>query len=390
LTAAAVGGTTRDAMVEIRQTPMGGDIRDFLDVVNTIYRDDPRFIRPLNMDLGDRLSPKKNPFFEHGEGTIFTAYKNGKCVGRVTAQIDREHIDRYKDGAGFFGFLDTTDDEEVAKELLSRAEGWLRQRGMKKIRGPLSLNINEELGCLIDGFDAPPVLMYPHHRPYQGGLIEKSGYTKVKDFFSWRYEVGEVNARVKKARDEILAMPEVVSRPISRKDLERDVKLTLEVFNDAWNENWGFVPMTKKEADKMASDLKLFLVPEITRIVTIDGEAAAVALALPNVNELIGDLHGSLFPTGIAKLLYRLKIEGAKSGRLLILGIKKKFRLQRKYAGLSLYLYAEMNDGGRRVGMTWGELGWTLEDNAAVNTGIRMMGAKKVKTYRVYEKDLSA
>jgi hypothetical protein len=390
LTAARFGGTTLRVMVEIRQTPMGGDIKDFLDVVDTIYKNDPSYVRPLNMDVGDRLNPKKNPFFEHADGTIFTAYKDGRCVGRVTAQIDREHIDRYKDDLGAFGFLDTVDDEEVARELLSRAEGWLKQRGMKKVRGPLSLNMNEEIGCQVEGFESPPVLMYPHHRPYQGGLIEKAGYAKVKDVYSWRYEVGDVNARVKKAQSEILAMPEVVSRPFSKKDMDRDVKIALEVFNDAWNENWGYVPSTKKEADKMAADLKMFLIPEITRIVLIDGEPAAVALAMPNLNELIPDLRGKLFPLGLVKLLYRLKVEGAKSGRLILLGIKKKYRMQRKYAGLSLFLYAEMNDGGRRCGMTWGELGWTLEDNAAVNTGIRMMGAKKVKTYRVYEKDLSS
>jgi hypothetical protein len=380
-------------MVDIRQTAMGGDLKDFLGVVDRIYKDDPRYIRPLDMDLRDRLDPKKNPFFEHAEGTVFTAYESGarrKCVGRITAQIDKEHLDRHKDQTGFFGFLDTIDDPEVARELLARAESWLRQRGMKKVRGPYSLSINEESGCLVDGFDDPPVLMNPHHRSYQGGLIEQAGYIKEKDLYGWRYEVGDLNARVRKARDDIRAMPEVVSRPLSKKDLERDVKITLDIFNDAWAENWGFVPMTKKEADKMSADLKLFLVPEITRIVTIDGEPAAVALAMPNINELIPDLHGSLFPLGIAKLLYRLKVEGAKSGRLLILGIKKKFRLQRKYAGLSLFLYAEMNDGGRKCGMTWGELGWTLEDNAAVNTGIRMMGAKKYKTYRVYTKDLAS
>lgn len=377
-------------MVDIRQTPMGGDLKDFLGVVDRIYANDPKYIRPLDLDLKDRLDPKKNPFFEHAEGTIFTAYENGKCVGRVTAQIDREHLDRHKDDTGFFGFLDTVDKPEVARELLTRAEAWLRQRGMKRVVGPFSLSINEETGCLVEGFDDPPVLLNPHHRPYQGGLIEQAGYTKEKDFFGWRYEVGDLNARVRKARDDIRAMPEVESRPLSKKDIERDVKITLDIFNDAWNENWGFVPMTRKEGAKMAADLKLFLMPEITRIVTIDGEPAAVALAMPNVNELIPDLHGKLFPFGIAKLLYRLKVEGAKSGRLLILGIKKKFRLNRKYAGLSLFLYAEMNDGGRRCGMSWGELGWTLEDNAAVNTGIRMMGAKKYKTYRVYAKSLAS
>lgn len=376
-------------MPEIRQTSIGGDLRDFLNCVDVIYGDDPRYVRPLDMDLKDRLSPKKNPFFEHADGVVFTAHEGRRCVGRVTAQIDREHLARHADGAGFFGFLDTVDDPGVAAALLAKAEGWLKDRGMKTVRGPFSLGINEEVGCLVDGFDSPPVLLNPHHRPYQGGLIEKAGYAKAKDLFGWRYEIGEPNARVKKAQEDVRAMPEVKARPFSKQDMERDVKMSLEIFNDAWSDNWGFVPSTKREADKMAADFKLFLVPEITSLVTIDGEPAAVAIALPNVNEIIGDLRGKLFPLGFAKLLYRLKVEGAKSGRLLILGIKRKYRLQRKYAGLSLFLYAEMNDGGRRAGMTWGELGWTLEDNAAVNAGIRMMGAKKYKTYRVYEKSLA-
>ncbi len=376
-------------MLEIRQTPMGGELRDFLDVVDVIYRDDPRYIRPLDMDLKDRLNPKKNPFFEHADGVVFTAYRDRKCVGRVTAQIDREHLARHKDDAGFFGFLDTIDDSAVAKELLGRAESWLRDKGMKTARGPMSLSINEEIGCLVDGFDSPPVLLNPHHRPYQGGLIEQAGYAKAKDVFGWRYEVGQPNARVKKAQDEIRAMPEVRVRQLSKKDIDRDVALTLDIFNEAWSDNWGYVRATQAEADKMAADMKMFLVPEITVLVLIDDEPAAVAIGLPNINELISDMRGKLFPFGLPKLLYRLKVEGAKSGRLLLLGIKKKFRLQRKYAGLSLFLYAEMNDGAKRAGMTWGELGWTLEDNAAVNAGIRMMGAKKYKTYRIYEKALS-
>lgn len=376
-------------MVEIRQTPMGGDLKDFLNVVDTIYRDDPRYIRPLDMDLSDRLNPKKNPFFEHADGVIFTAHRSGKCVGRVTAQIDREHLARHKDDVGFFGFLDTIEDEEVAKALLEKAEAWLKDRGMKTVRGPMSLSINEEIGCLVDGFETPPVLMNPHHRPYQGGLIEKAGYQKAKDVWGWRYEVGEPNARVKKAQEDIRAMPEVKIRKLSKANIDADVATTLDIFNEAWHDNWGFVPATPKEADKMASDFKLFLVPDITVIVEIDGKPAAVAIALPNVNELISDMKGKLWPFGLPKLLYRLKVEGAKSGRLILLGIKKEFRQNRKYAALSLMLYAEMNDGGKKAGMTWGELGWTLEDNSAVNAGIRMMGAKKYKTYRVYEKSLS-
>ena len=161
-------------MVEIRQCPMGGELRDFLNVVDVIYRDDPQYIRPLDMDLKDRLNPKKNPFFEHADGAVFTAHKGGRCVGRVTAQIDREHLARHKDDVGFFGFLDTVDDADVAKELLVGAERWLKERGMKTVRGPISLSINEEIGCLVDGIDDPPVLLNPHHRPYQGGLIERA------------------------------------------------------------------------------------------------------------------------------------------------------------------------------------------------------------------------
>jgi hypothetical protein len=377
-------------MVEIRQIPMGGRIDDFLNVVDYLYKSDPRYVRSLDLDLKDRLNPKKNPFFEHGEGVIFCAYRNGFCVGRVTASIDRLHLEKYGDGAGFFGFLDTIDDEEVARELLAKAEGWLRGKGMKVSRGPLSLNINEETGCLVDGFDTPPYMMMPHHLPYQGGLIEKAGYAKLKDFYAWHYTVGDLNKRTQRAHDEIAALPEISHRKASMKNLEKDVELVVDLFNDAWSDNWGFVPFTKAEVAKMAADFKLLLMPDITCIVSIDGEPAAFALAVPNLNELIRDCGGKVFPLGLPKILWRLKVEGPRSARLILLGIRKKWRNVRKYAGLSAFMYAEMNEGGKRLGIKEGELGWTLEDNGRVNAGILMMGAKRYKTYRVYEKALSS
>jgi hypothetical protein len=376
-------------MVDIRQIPMGGPIDDFLNVVDYIYKSDPAYVRPLDMELKDRLNPKKNPFFEHGEGAIFCAYRNGWVVGRCTASIDREHLDRYGDGVGFFGFLDTVDDEEVARALLARAESWLRGKGMKHARGPLSLNINEETGCLVDGFDTPPYIMMPHHRPYQSTLIEKAGYTKAKDFYAWRYSVGDLNTRVKRAHAEIKALPEISFRRASMKTLSADVELLVDVFNDAWSDNWGFVPFTRNEVKKMAADFKLLLMPEITCICSIDGEPAAVALAIPNLNELVRDFDGKLFPLGLPKLLWRLKVRGPRSARLLLLGIRKKFRNSRKYAPLSAFMYAEMNDGAKSLGIKEGELGWTLEDNGRVNAGITMMGAKPYKTYRVFEKPLT-
>jgi hypothetical protein len=376
-------------MVEIRQLPMGGTIDDFLNVVDYIYRDDPSYVRPLDYELRERLHPRKNPFFEHAEGAIFCAYRNGWCVGRVSAQVDRAHLALHKDATGFFGFLDTVDDEDVARGLLLRAESWLRGKGMKIARGPLSLNMNEEVGCQVEGFGESSYILSPQHRPYQGALIERAGYHKVKDLYAWNYAVGEPNARVRRACDEVAALPEVTHRTVSMKTLRQDVELFTDVYNDAWGDNWGYVPASKREVQKMASDLRLLLVPEITCIVSIEGEPAAVALALPNVNELAGDLRGKLFPTGLPKLVWRLRVKGTRTARLIALGIRKKWRQVRKYAGISAFMYARMNDGGRRLGMRGGELGWTLEDNGRVNAGIQLMGGKVYKRYRIYEKPLT-
>lgn len=374
--------------LDVAQMPMGGPLHDFLDVVDTIYEGDPVYVRPLDLLLKDQLSPRKNAFFEHGEGAMFCAYRGGRCVGRATAQIDRLHLERHADGAGFFGFFDTIDDEEVARGLLDRVERWLTSKGMKTARGPFSLNINEELGCLVEGFDTPPYIAMPHHRPYQGGLIEKAGYRKAKDFYAWKYKVGEPNVRVKKAYEDIKAQPEITSRTLSLKNLDRDIALFVDIFNDCWSENWGFIPFTATEARKMATDYKLLIMPEITCIVSIDGEPAAVAIAVPNLNELVRDMHGKLFPLGLPTLLWRLKVSGPKSARLIFLGIRKKWRPVRKYAALSAFMYAQMNEGGKKLGIREGELGWTLEDNGRVNAGIQLMGAKLYKKYRVYEKAL--
>ena len=373
--------------LEIRETPIGGKLNDFLNVVDYVYRGDPKYVRPLDMEMKDRLS-LKNPFFEHADGVIFTAHRNGWCVGRVTAQVDREHLARYKDDTGSFGFLDTIDDAEVTKALLDAASNWLRARGMKHIRGPLSLSLNDEMGCLVDGFDTPPMIMMPHHRQYQGGLIEQAGFSKLKDAYAWSYQVGDVPARVKKATDAIEAMPEVKSRHVDMKNLDADLRIIMDVYNDAWNDNWGFVKSTERELSKMAADLKLIAFPELSYITEIDGEPAAVALALPNLNELIADMKGKLGPLGLPKLVWRLKVVGPHSARLIILGIRKKFRNHRKYAALSAYLYSKMNAAGKRLGIKSGELSWTLEDNAPVNTGIKLMGGKIYKTYRLYEKAL--
>ena len=361
---------------------------DFLDVVDRIYNDDPHYVRPLDMDLKDRLDPKKNPFFEHAEGTVFTAYEDGKCVGRITAQIDREHLARHKDDAGFFGFLDTIDDPEVARALLARAEAWLTAaRHEDGCAGRSRSRINEEIGCLVEGFDDPPVLMNPHHRPYQGGLIEQAGYTKEKDFFAGTTRSAISTRASSKAHDEIRAMPEVDVAPAleeghrarrrrSRRHLQRRLERQLGLrpaHAEGGRQDGGGLEAHPHPRDHAHRHHR-------RRARGGRARAAQRQRAHPRSPRQALPARASRSCSSASRC------EGAKSGRLLILGIRKKFRRQRKYAGLSLFLYVEMNDGGRTLGMTWGELGWTLEDNAAVNAGIRMMGAKKYKTYRVYTK----
>jgi hypothetical protein len=374
--------------VEIQKTPVGaGSLDHFLNVVDYIYRDTPNYVRPLNLDLKQRVS-LKNPFFDHAEGVIFTAHRNGRCLGRASAQIDREHLKLHDDGAGFFGFFDTIDDREVAKTLLDAAGAWLKERGMKRMRGPFSFGINEEIGCLVEGFDTPPMVLMPHHQPYQGGLIEGAGLARCKDLYAWRYTVGDVPKRAQKAHDEIAALPEIRGRHADMSKYEQEIRTVVEIFNDAWSDHWCFVPFGERELKKLGDDLKLLVIPELITVAEIDGEPAAVALALPNVNELIHDLGGRLGPTGIAKVLYRLKVRGPKTARLILLGIRKKYRHVKKYAGLSTYLYVRMNKAGQRCGIKWGELSWTLEDNAPVNVAIKFMGGKVYKRYRIYEREL--
>ncbi len=373
--------------VQIKQVPLGGDLRDFLDVVDYIYKDDPHYVRDLDFEVKGRLS-LKHPFFEHGEGTVFTAHRNGYCVGRCTAQIDRTHLERYQDGAGFFGFLDTIDDEEIARELLDAAAAWLRARGMTRMRGPFMLNRNDQVGCLVEGFDTPPMFMMPHHRPYQGGLIERAGLPKLIDAYAWRYTVGGVPKRAQRAHDEIAAMPEVKSRPMDVRQIERDLGIVFDVYNDAWQDDWAYIPFTRAELKKFANDFRLIVVPEITMITEVDGEPAAVAFAVPNLNEAIRHLRGKLLPTGFLKLLWHAKVQRPTSARLIILGIRKKFRHLKKYGGLSTYLYVAIQNAGQRAGFHWGELSFTMETNHPVNLGIKYMGGELYKRYRIYEKAL--
>lgn len=373
--------------VEVRQHQPGTDLDDFIGVAFDVYADDPAWIAPLHMEIRDRLTPEKNPFFEHAEVALFTAWKDGKVAGRISAQIDHEHLRVHGDNAGFFGFFDTIDDPSVASALVARCERWLAERGMSSMRGPFSLSINEEVGLLVDGFDDPPTIMSPHHRDYQGRLAEDAGLTKAKDCYGWRYRVAEPTARAQRAWETITALPEVRFRTVDRKNLTTEVHDVLDVFNDAWRHNWGFVPATAAEAKKMAADLKLIL-NDLSFFAEIDGQPVAICICPPNLNEVIRDFDGKLGPVNVAKLLWRLKVKGPKSARLMILGIRTELRGKKRYGPLAMAMITELIRRGRRMGYEWAELGWTLEDNRLINAAIRSVGGEIYKTYRVYQKPI--
>jgi hypothetical protein len=376
--------------VEIREHAPGKDVSHFLRAARVVFAGDPAWVTPLDMDMKERLDPKKNPFFDHGEAVLLTAWRGGELVGRCSAQIDREHLARHQDDTGFFGFFDTVDDPEVARALLSHAEAWLAARGMKHARGPLSLNINEEVGVLVEGFEHPPALLMAHSRAWQAGLIEGAGYAKAMDFYAWRYITADgFPKRAQRAWEEMQSLPEVRFRTLKKSDLAAEVGVLMEIFNDAWQENWGYVRATPREVEKTASDLKLIMDERMAFMVDIDGRPAAMCICLPNVNEAIKDLDGKLFPTGLLKLLWRVKVRTPRSARLMLLGIRSELRGVRRYGALALAMCVEVAKRGERAGYQWAELSWTLEDNHRVNLGIRAMGAKVYKKYRVYEKSLA-
>ncbi len=376
--------------IEIRQHAPGGDIKDFIRAAFVVFADDPAWVAPLNMVIEEKLDPRKDPFYQHADVALFTAWKDGKLAGRISATVDRSWLDTWKDDTGHFGFFDTIDDEEVAKALLDRAEQWLREKGMKRVNGPMSLSANQEFGLLVDGFEHAPNLDMGHSRRYQGALAEKCGFVKEKDVYCWRYDATlPFNARTLKAWESIQALPEVKLRSVSLRNLREDLGTIMDIYNETWAGKWAYVPITSAELDKMAKDLSIVLDPDVAFIAEIDGKPAGMCITVPNLNEVVADFDGKLFPFNWIKLLWRTKVKRPASSRLILLGVREEYRKNiKRYGGLSAAMYVEVAKRGVRKGYQWAELSWTREDDKPINLGIRSMGATIYKTYRVYEKSL--
>jgi hypothetical protein len=389
---AAVGVRARHegslAPVEVRPVASKRELRAFIELPYQLYAGDPVWIPPLLSEQRHTFSPK-SAFFEHAQVRLFVAYRDGKPVGRISAQIDELRIDRYDDATGHFGFLEAIDDPAVFAALFAAAEEWLRAQGMRRVVGPFNPSINGDIGVLIEGFDEPPVFLTGHGRLYYDPRVQALGYTKVKDVVAYSLDPTATPPRTmveaaRRARE----AARVRIRPIDKSKLKAETDVIAKVFNDAWEHNWGFVPWTEAEFAELGGALK-FLVPrDFVQFAEVDGETAAILVVVPNLNELIGDLRGRLWPLGWAKLLWRLRFRKPKSARVALMGVGQKFQSSSLAMALVFGLIEAIRVSGAASGMRYIEMGWVLEDNFALLRLMRLLGGHQYKTYRCYEKPL--
>jgi hypothetical protein len=325
---------------------------------------------------------------------VWTAFKDGKPVGRISAQIDHDYDKTWPNEpkTAFFGFFECIDDVEVAKALLTKAEEYAKSKGRVRLRGPFTPDSKGEVGVLIEGFDTPSMIGTPWNKPFMDPLLQKAGYPRVKDLIGWFYDrnipMDETTAKLSKKTREL---PNVKIRDMELKEFRREANIIQEIYNEAWKENWNFTPFTNKELEVIANEYKLFIDTRVTYVAEVDGKPAAMLFAIPDINELIRDFKGELTrnPINLVKLLWRLKFNRPKNVRLILLGVKNEFRASRKYGALVACLYERISEQGKLAGYNGSELSWTLEDNVGINKGIERMGGRPYKKWRVYEKSLA-
>jgi GNAT superfamily N-acetyltransferase len=369
--------------IEIQPVRTRRDLHRFLKLPFRIYRNDPNWVAPLFMQERARFNHKKNPFFDHSDVQAFLALSNREVVGRVAAIRNGAHNDYHKDRVGFFGCFECFESQEVASALLDACAAWLRERGMDTIRGPANFSVNESCGLLVEGFDSPPLIMMPYNPPYFVDLLEQWGLRKIMDLYSFHMTAHDpAPERVRRIAERARKRAGVEVRGLRMDRFWEEVERVKVVYNEAWSDNWGAVPMTDREFEHMAKDLKSIVIPDLVLIAEVDGEPVAFSMALPNINEALAKIRGRLDPVNLVKLLYHSR--HVSTGRLLTLGVRKAYRKR----GLETILYAETLDRARRLNIREGEVGWTLETNNLINRAIEVLGGLHIKTYRIYERSV--
>ena len=371
---------------QIKAVSSRKQLDEFIAVPWTVYRDDPCWVPPLLFEQKQRLT-SKNPFFEHARWQAWIARQNGRVVGRISAQIDRLYQERHGDKVGYFGMLEAGDDGELFAALLQTAGNWLRDQGMERVRGPFNLSINEECGLLVEGFDTPPYIMMGHARPGHARRIEASGYTKARDLLAYLIAPDFQAPRIM-TRLAAKAAPQVRVRCLRRKQLKEELEVLRDIFNDAWFNNWGFVPFTEAEFADIGELLTLLVDDDFVQIAEIDDRPVAMIVALPNINEIIRDLNGRLLPFGWLKLLWRLKVRYPTTARVPLMGVRREYQHTRLGPALAFMVIDAVRQGLIRRGIRDVELSWILEDNDGMRNIIETIGGSAYKRYRIYEKDL--
>jgi GNAT superfamily N-acetyltransferase len=377
--------------VEIRRVESKGDRKQFLDLPYRLYATEPRWVPPLRIERKEHIDPAKNPFFEHADVQFFLALRDGRVVGRISAHVDH-NLNAFQDNRwGLFGFFECEDDPEVARALVDTAEAWLRERGRDRMVGPMDFTTNDECGLLIEGHERPPIILCPWQHPYYQRLLEEScGLRKAMDLQMWELHIEgreNVHPAIWEMADAVEPKYGIVVRPFRKRDLQAEVSRFLEVYNSAWERNWGFVPLTEKEVRHYAKQLKPVLDENWAMIAERKdtGEVVGAALTLPDFNQVLAKVKdGRLLPFGwLAALRNRKKIDRV---RVFALGVKPEYQ----HTGVAARMYQLHYDAAEHTPQTWGEMGWILETNKAMNRGMEGMGGKVVRRYRVYERELSA
>ncbi|RMH68953.1 MAG: N-acetyltransferase [Gemmatimonadetes bacterium] len=332
------------------------------------------------------LNPAKHPFHAHADVIYFLAFKGEHVAGRICAHVNHNHNAFHAEKTGFFGFFECLPDQAVADALLEAARQWLVDQGMERMRGPANFSTNEECALLVEGFDSPPVMMMPYNPPYYIELLEHYGLHKVMDLWAWYMTCEQkLPEKVVRIAEKIRQKEGITVRPLNMKDFGNEVKRIKDIYGSAWEKNWGFVPPTDAEIAHLANEFKPIVIPELALIAEVKGEAVAFSLTLPDGNQILKAANGKLYPFGIIKLLWAAKIQKKINQlRLLLLGIKEGYRKR----GIDSILYVETFQNGTRLGYKGGEISWTLETNTLVNRAIELMGGRKYKTYRFYEKEI--
>ena len=355
-------------------------LNEFVELPFTLYRSEPKWTPPLRIAVKELLDRDKHPFYANAQAEFFLARRAGKVVGRVAAIIDRNHNRFHGEDAGFFGFFECIDDPEVARALLERARGWVLERGARFLRGPVNPSTNYECGLLIEGFDSAPMVMMTYNHRYYPGLLEQAGLVKSKDLYAYLSNANTITTKkIDRVADRALSKNRMRVRPIDMKKFDREVALVWEIYAAAWARNWGFVPMSREEFIQMGKEMKMILKPDLVLIGEVGDRVVGFALALPDVNQALKHANGSLFPTGLLKILYYQRL--VKNVRVLALGVVEEYRT----AGVAAGFYATLVRNARKLGYGDCEMSWILEDNVLMNRSLEAMGARRYKTYRIYE-----